>query len=134
MAEIREFPAIIGANNARRVTFETATHGAHSDIARAGGILAVDLYESTDEYVVTTMVPGLSREDVIVSCDAHTLTLVALIPDPTVPDGGAGVWRMRELGSGPFARWIPFASAIVPECVQTRFAAGLLTIRLPKAE
>ncbi len=135
MAEIRESPAIIGANNALHMLFETSvTHDRHADTTRDGGILAVDLYESADEYVVTTMVPGVSRKDIVISCDAHTVTLVALIPDPVAPDCGAGVWQVRELGSGPFARWIPFASAIVPERVQTRFADGLLTIRLPKAE
>ncbi len=134
MAELRESPAIIGTTNVLRGLVETAVaHDRHADIAREGGILAVNLYESADEYVVTSMLPGVSRKDVIISCDAHTITLVALVPDPVAPECGAGIWRLRELGSGPFARWIPFASAIVAERVQTRFADGLLTIRLPKA-
>lgn len=50
----------------------------------------------------------------------------------TLPIGDASIWRIRELGSGPFVRFIALDVPVDPVRIERRLIDGVLTLRLPK--
>jgi HSP20 family protein len=100
--------------------------------ASHGGILPIDLYETPTAYVVRALLPGVTPENLAVSCHNHGVTLAALIPPTTLPIGAACIWRIRELGAGPFIRIIALDVTVDPTRIERRLVDGVLTLRLPK--
>lgn len=90
----------------------------------------VDVYETSDRYVVTAELPGLSREDIHIEVREGELTVRGERPTPAVrPEA---YLRMERL-QGPFSRVFAFADAIDPERISAEFRDGVLTITLPKS-
>ena len=97
-----------------------------------GGILPIDMYETPSAYVVRAMLPGVTPENLAVSCHDDGVTIAALILPNTLPSGDASIWRIRELGSGPFARFIALDVPLDPVRIERGLIDGVLTLRLPK--
>ncbi len=92
-------------------------------------ILAVNVRDESEAYVLTALVPGLKAEDLTI----HVLEDVVSI-EGKMPENGDSDYLLQELPSGSFRRELRLPAPLNAEKVEARIAEGILTIRLPKAE
>jgi HSP20 family protein len=95
---------------------------------------AIDLVELEQEFVVRADMPGLSPQDVDVTCERGFLSIHGRIPDDARvrrERPGMRSW-LREYGIGDYRREIRLGDSIDPERIQAEYADGVLTIHLPK--
>jgi HSP20 family molecular chaperone IbpA len=117
---------------------------------RGGMSIPLDVCEFGDEFVVRTMLPGVSPDAVNISANETTLTLTGEIPAPDwlrqAPSGGQStgmgqqptgqqqVCWLHECPIGKFARTITFPFPIGPAQAQSTFDNGVLTMHFPKSK
>lgn len=111
---------------------------AATDFGGAGGAPgswspAVDLYETTDDYVLRAEVPGVERADLDLEVEGRRLTLSGRRRPPRSPDGEGNFHRM-ERHHGPFRRVFELDHHLDPADVDADLEAGVLTVRLRKNE
>jgi HSP20 family protein len=99
----------------------------------AGGAaepVPVDVYETTEEFVVHAALPAVKREDVQVEMGTDRLVIranrLASAPEGATP-------LLRELPNGEFTRVIGFSVPVDRDGVSASLADGRLTVRVPKA-
>jgi HSP20 family protein len=94
----------------------------------------VDVYETTERYVVSAELPGLTREQIDLALEDTRLTIRGRrAEDPDAPDGGAvRHYHQVERGHGAFSRTFEFADKIDTEQVAADLSNGVLTVTLPK--
>jgi HSP20 family protein len=100
----------------------------------AGGAsraMPLEVYETPDMVVVKALVPGVSPEDLEVSCEDGTLTLKARTEAPQAHDDWT--WHLREIGYGEFSRSIRLPAKVDVDAADANFENGILTLTLPKA-
>ena len=97
---------------------------------RAGAFPPVNLYESTNEYVLTAELPGLSGDDIDVSVERNRVTLRGerKIGHPS----DASLHRV-ERQAGVFRRTIELPVDVDADKVQALYRNGVLTLQIPKA-
>jgi HSP20 family protein len=92
----------------------------------------VDMYETSDELVVTVELPGLSEKDIHLSITGDMLTIK-----------GERQWNQEvkqdqfyrnERWFGRFERALPLSVPIQADMVKASYRDGVLTVKLPKAE
>ncbi len=88
----------------------------------------VDVYETTDRYVVTAELPGLKREDIDVSVENGRVTLRGVRRETV----DSRQYHQVERGHGQFYRTFEFGDAISPDSVSADLRDGVLTITLSK--
>lgn len=104
---------------------------------------AIDVAESDTAYVVTLDVPGVSREDVKVSIDGRSVSIVAeargeaVAADPAAPAGAEAPKAgerviLRERAVASFARSFTLQSEIDQASSQAKLDNGVLTLTLAK--
>ncbi len=94
--------------------------------------LALDVVENKDDFTVKASVPGINPDDLDVSYVDDTLTIKGEIKsDNEVKDEQ---YHMRERRYGSFARSITLPVKIKGDAIEANYQAGVLTLRLPKAE
>lgn len=91
----------------------------------------IDVYETTDRYVVTAELPGLTREQVDVSLADNRLTIRGSRP-AAVGDSVARRYHQVERGHGAFERAFEFVDAIDQKAISADLHDGVLTVTLPK--
>jgi HSP20 family protein len=96
------------------------------------GTLAVDMYETPDEVVVRTALPGVAPEDIDVSVVGDTLTIKGETKAEEEDKGANYIRRERRYGS--FSRSVSIPTNVVADRAVADFTKGILTLRLPKAE
>ena len=94
--------------------------------------LAVDMYETSEEVVVKTALPGVDVEDIDVCVVGDTLTIQAESRDEDEVKEVSYIRRERHHGS--FSRSLALPADVVADQATAEFARGILTLRLPKAE
>ena len=92
----------------------------------------IDVYETTDRYVVAAEVPGMTREQIELAVEDSRLIIRGHRIDRTAAASDVHFHQV-ERGHGPFARTFEFASKIDAAAVAADLAHGILTITLPKA-
>ena len=94
--------------------------------------LALDVYETGDDVVVTGAVPGVKPEDLEITVQGDVLT----IRGETKTDESVGdeKYHRRERTFGRFGRQIVLPVGVDSGKAQAHFENGVLTLRLPKAE
>jgi HSP20 family protein len=92
---------------------------------------AIDVYETTDRYVVTAEIPGLERDQVELALEDTRLTIRGRRPDRAV-GGDVTHYHQIERGHGPFSRTFDFAEKIATDRVSADLRDGVLTVTLPK--
>ena len=97
---------------------------------RRGPFPAVNLYETTDGYVLTAEVPGSSREELDVSVEGSRVTLSGK-RHIALPEG-ASVHR-RERPEGSFRRTVELPAPLDADKAEAVYRHGVLSVRLPKA-
>jgi HSP20 family protein len=97
-----------------------------------GHELAVDVYETDQEVVVRTAVPGARPEDLDITVMGDTLTIKCQTEkDPEVKNEQ---YIRREMHCGAFSRSVTLPSGLKPDKAEATFEAGVLTMTIPKAE
>jgi len=103
---------------------------------------AIDVTESERGYVVTLDVPGVAREDVKVSIEGRTVSIVAQAAAAQAPAGAEAADTakpterviLRERATASFARSFTLQSEIDQANSQAKLDNGVLTLTLVKRE
>jgi HSP20 family protein len=94
--------------------------------------LAVDMYETEDDVVVKTAVPGVKSEDIDVSITGDVLTIKGETKAEEKVEKANYVRQERRHGA--FARSLTLPSTVVADKAIAEFENGVLILTLPKAE
>lgn len=103
-----------------------------TDGGRGMGMPAVDMYQTDDDVVVKTAVPGIQPEDVHISVTGDTLTIKGEVKENN--DNKQKAYHIREQRWGSFERTLTLPTNVKADKAQAEFENGVLTITLPKAE
>jgi HSP20 family protein len=90
----------------------------------------IDIYETSDKYVITAEVPGLTREQIDVAIEDNRLILRGA--RPSAAGGPNHHYHQVERGYGSFTRTFEFADPIQAEKIAADLQHGVLTVTLPK--
>jgi HSP20 family protein len=93
----------------------------------------IDVYETTDRYVIAAELPGLARDHIELALEDTRLTIRGQRIDRTVSSGDVMHFHQVERGHGAFARTFEFGSKIDTDGVSADLTNGVLTVTLPKA-
>ena len=96
------------------------------------GMPAVDMYQTDDDVVVKTAIPGMKPQDVQISVTGDTLSLKGELKESN--DDKQKAYHIREQRWGSFERTIMLPTQVKADDAQAEFENGILTITLPKAE
>ena len=93
----------------------------------------INIWLGDNSVVVTSELPGVTRDDVTISLQEDVLTLEgARQPKPQQQD--VPTWQRRERAYGTFSRAIQLPFRVEPEKVQAQFNNGILKIELERLE
>jgi len=101
--------------------------------ARGAPFPPVNLYETTQGYVLTAEIPGVKSEDLEVSVEAERVTIGGKRAIEYASDGSTSLHR-RERQAGVFRRAFNLPEPADPEKTEAVCRHGILMVRLPKAE
>jgi HSP20 family protein len=91
----------------------------------------VDVYETADEVVVRADLPGVRPEDIQVQHHEGQL-FIRVTRAAKAPEGAT--WLVRQTPEGEMVRSLSLGVPVEVENVQATYDAGVLELRLPKAE
>ena len=94
--------------------------------------LALDIAESENEYVVKTSLPGINLNDLEITYANNTLTIKGEVREEQELEEAR--YHLRERSYGSFARSITLPAGVESDKIEANYEAGVLTLRLPKAE
>lgn len=115
-----------GTGTAREVA-----KGAETASRRATFQPNVDIYETGDEWVILADVPGATKESLDLSFEEGVLSVAAWVAPRQAPENG---FKLREYPIGDFERRFRVGEGVDGTRISAGLEAGVLTIRLPKAE
>ena len=95
----------------------------------AGWQPPVDLYETTDAYILTAEIPGVERDDVDIQTGEGRLTLSGVRQERAV---ACEQFHRLERGHGSFQRTFQLPPPIDHDAVTADLKDGVLTVRIPK--
>ncbi|MFQ5813451.1 MAG: Hsp20/alpha crystallin family protein [Anaerolineae bacterium] len=96
------------------------------------GVLAVDMYETDQDVVVKSSVPGVKPEELDITITGNTLTIKG--ETKTEEKVEKANYTRQERHYGAFSRSLTLPTTIVAEKAKAEFENGVLTLTLPKAE
>ena len=94
--------------------------------------LALDIAESENEYVVKASLPGINLNDLEITYANNTLTIKGEVREEQELEEAR--YHLRERCYGSFARSITLPAGVESDKIEANYEAGVLTLRLPKAE
>lgn len=97
-----------------------------------GGELAIDMYETDNEIVVTAALPGVKPEDVDISITGDLLTIKGETKAETKVEKANYLRQERRYGA--FSRTVSLPVPIQADKAEAKFKDGILTLSIPKAE
>ncbi len=107
--------------------------GGYPLLQREGvGTLAIDMYETDNDVVVKTSLPGVNPDDVDVTVTGNTLTIKGKTKSDV--DETEGSYHYRERRYGMFQRTVTLPTEVEAGKADADFEDGVLTLRLPKVE
>ena len=112
--------------------FDQAFNAPH---ANRGWVPAMDVAERGDAYVVHAELPGVSPEQVEISFEQNVLTIRGTKPasfDVTA-EGERRLFAAERVHGG-FERSVRLPEFVDADRIEARFANGLLTVSVPKAQ
>jgi HSP20 family protein len=96
------------------------------------GALSVDVYETDENVVVKTAVPGVKVEDIDVSVSGDTLTIKAETKEEEEIKRENYLRRERRFGS--MCRSVTLPGGLEMDKADADYSDGILTLTFPKAE
>jgi HSP20 family protein len=113
--------------------FEESVVGPRGWLAPTGGAeLALDMYETNNDLVITAAVPGVRAEDVDVTVVGDILTIKGETKSETQSEKAD--YHRQERRYGSFVRAVALPVGVQVDKAEARFKDGVLTVTLPKAE
>jgi HSP20 family protein len=94
--------------------------------------LAVDLFETDNDFQLKVAVPGIRPEDVEVTLTGDVLTIRGETREEQ--EHKEASWRQREWRYGKFERDITLPATVNADAIEAKYDNGVLTLRLPKTE
>jgi HSP20 family protein len=94
--------------------------------------LAVDMYETGDDLVVTASVPGVRPEDIDITVQGDILTIKG--ESQAEKDDTQSGYHLHERRFGRFYRQVALPSTVKSDAAEAHFENGVLRLKLPKAE
>lgn len=96
------------------------------------GQLAVDVFQTPDDVIVRTMIPGVKKEEIDISISRDSITIRGQRKsDRETKDED---YHFRELYWGAFSRSIQLPHEVDIEAAEATENQGLLTIKLPRID
>lgn len=115
--------------------FEDAFVTSRGIIPFSGADLAVDMYETKDDVVVKTALPGVKPEDVDITITGDTLTIRGETKEESEENENEQQnYLRRERRYGEFTRTITLPSGLQTDKAEASFDNGMLTLKIPKSE
>ncbi len=96
------------------------------------GDLAIDMYETDDNVVVKTAIPGVKADDIDVSVTGDTLTVRAETKEEEEVKRESYLRRERRFGS--YCRTVTLPGGLETDQAEADYDDGVLTLTFPKAE
>ena len=106
--------------------------GSGAVATRAGGRLAVDMYDTDEAVVVKSAIPGVDPADIDISLHGDTLTIKGETKVKEEVENANYVCREHYYGS--FSRSLSIPVSIKADKAEAEFEDGILTLTLPKAD
>ena len=108
-----------------------------SELTRTSQLLsgwtpALDVYENKDNFVVKAELPGMKKEDIVVSLHDGSLSISGERKTESKHEEGE-VYRAERF-FGRFQRTVTLPTTVAADKVQASYKDGVLTITLPKTE
>ncbi len=102
------------------------------EVTRSGPVYRpdTDIYETEDQLVVVTDMPGVASDGIDVTLERRVLTIRGQI-HPSAPEGYRQL--TAEYGVGDFERVFTLSEDIDQERINATVQDGVLTLELPKA-
>jgi HSP20 family protein len=98
----------------------------------AEGSLAVDMYETDENIVLKTAIPGVKADDIEVSVTGDTLTIKA--ESKEVEEIKRESYLRRERRFGSYCRSVTLPGGVEADKAEADYSDGVLTLIFPKAE
>ena len=89
----------------------------------------VDVYESTDEYILLADMPGTTPDDIEIVIDGGTLEITGTVRDRYASLGRA---ISREYGVGDYHRHIRIGKGVNADGITAVYRDGILRLNLPR--
>lgn len=121
----------ISAKASQALTYFSPTKADESASAMRWGLLAVDVSERDDRFVVELEAPGLEKEEIDVTVDDFRVTVTGTKRYESERKEGA--MRVTERAFGAFQRVIPLPEKVTAEGASASYKRGVLTLKVPKA-
>jgi HSP20 family protein len=96
------------------------------------GAMAVDMYETDDNVVVKTAIPGVKADEIDVSITGDTLTVKAETKKEEEVERENYLRRERRFGS--YCRSVTLPGGLEADKAEADYTDGILTLTFPKAE
>lgn len=97
--------------------------------------IAVDLYTTEDQAVLTAALPGVQPGDVDLKVHQNRITITGKVAGSATSEETKGAtWFAKELWSGEFRRSMVLPFAVDADAAEASFEHGVLKVILPKAE
>ena len=93
---------------------------------------ALDVYQTADEVIVETALPGIDASDVTVSIENDVLTIEGKTEKKTEVDDKN--YYRKEIRAGSFHRVVALPSAVDGDQAKAEYRDGILKIIIPKRE
>ncbi len=108
------------------------TYGGDSGSTSGAWVPPLDIYETTEKFVVSVELPGIEPDSVDVSVEDSTLTIKGERSFSNEVDEDS--FHRVERRYGSFARSLSLPQMARPDEIEASFDKGVLTIEIPKAE
>lgn len=94
--------------------------------------LAIDMYETDNDVVVKTALPGVKADEVQINVTGDVLTIRGETKYEEEKKDKS--WHIREHRWGAFERSVRLPTGVISDKAKADFGDGILTITLPKSE
>jgi HSP20 family protein len=126
------FREMMSIRNTMDRLFDSALAGSPDRWQPMAWDLALDVVESKDEFLVKASVPGINPDELEITFNNNTLTIKGEMKEEQEVDEAH--YHLRERRYGSFARSLTLPAGIEANKIEANYEAGVLKLRLPKAE
>jgi HSP20 family protein len=95
--------------------------------------MPLDVFETPHEFVIRAWAPGIKADELAITWDQGTLAIRGTIPNAYGNESPV-TWHARELYQGEVYASVGLPPTIDVDKAQANYDAGVLTLRIPKAE
>lgn len=98
----------------------------------SSGIPAIDMYQTDEDVIIKSSLPGMKPEDLNLTITGDVVTLQGEMRSEQ--DEEKAVYSIKERRFGSFQRSIHLPAPVKAEKAEAKFVDGVLTLTLPKAD